>query len=264
MDNLTVSSQTESGGEVISSPDSLALPWKILVGTHHKTGTVWLNSVFRNICISHQLKYRESDLDTPEDDQYDVLFHNASKFDNTTLSQLFRGIHVIRDPRDIIVSGCFYHLRSDEAWLFTPQHYLNGRTYKDTICQLENLDEQLLFEMENHGTWTISQICSWNYKNPSFFEVKYEELIEDSTLLIFRDIFLFLGFPRSSLPNLLSIAYQNSIFSLNYQNSQHIRSGKPNDWKQYFKPRHKEKFLELFGNVLIDLGYEKDNSWEGY
>ena len=191
MDNLTVPSQPGTPAE-ISFPENPVLPYKILVGTHHKTGTLWLNAVFRSICMVTHLKYRSSCRATNEEELYDVCFHHASRFDKPDLSQPFRGLHVIRDPRDIIVSGCFYHLRSDEAWLFEPQDHLNGKSYKDSICQLENLDEQLLFEMEHQGRWTINQLSCWDYTNPSFLEVKYEELIEDSTLLRFRDIFLFL------------------------------------------------------------------------
>ena len=177
MDNPATLAQPETKGENTSSPDDPVLPWKILVGTHHKTGTVWLNAVFRSICLYYKLKYRFSCNSIPEDNLYDLFFHHASRFDESTLTQPFRGLHMIRDPREIIVSGCFYHLRSNESWLFQPNGHLKGRTYKESICSLGSLDEQLLFEMEYHGSWTIKELSTWNYSNPSFFEVKYEELI---------------------------------------------------------------------------------------
>jgi len=41
----------------------------------------------------------------------------------------------------------------------------------------------------------------------------------------------------------------------------HLRKGTPGDWKNHFTERHKEEFKRLFDDVLIKLGYEKDNNW---
>lgn len=37
--------------------------------------------------------------------------------------------------------------------------------------------------------------------------------------------------------------------------------GKAKSWKNYFTDKHKAAFKEKFGSLLVDLGYEKDNSW---
>ena len=79
--------------------------------------------------------------------------------------------------------------------------------------------------------------------------------------MLFHKIFIFLGFPSQDMSDLLNIAYNKSLFFGKQQNSDHIRSGKVKQWKQYFNPNHKIRFLELFNNVLIKLGYEKNNSW---
>ena len=40
----------------------------------------------------------------------------------------YRGSHFIRDPRDLIISGYYYHLRAAEAWCIAPdfpwKHYV--------------------------------------------------------------------------------------------------------------------------------------------
>jgi hypothetical protein len=104
-------------------------------------------------------------------------------------------------------------------------------------------------------------MLTWDYQQPEFMEIKYENLIEDRDLILFHEIFTFLGFPGQAIPALLAIAYQNSLFSGRLQKTLHIRSGKKGQWKQYFTPAHKERFIDLFGEALIQLGYEKDQTW---
>jgi len=80
-------------------------------------------------------------------------------------------------------------------------------------------------------------------------------------LEIFKQIFIFLGYPHKDLPQLLKIAYKNSLFS--GKKSPHIRSGKIEQWKQHFTPALQTRFLELYGNALQRLGYEKtESSWQ--
>lgn len=38
----------------------------------------------------------------------------------------------------------------------------------------------------------------------------------------------------------------------------HHRKGVSGDWQNHFKPLHKENFTEIFGNLLVNLDYEKD------
>ena len=110
--------------------------------------------------------------------------------------------------------------------------------------------------MENTAAITINDIREWDYNNSNFLEIKYENLIEDNNLALFYQIFVFLGFPENFIPNLLEIAHKNSIFSGKVKKSIHVRSGKKNQWEEFFKEQHKKRFLELFGDILIKLGYE--------
>ena len=231
---------------------------KILIGTHHKTGSVWLSSIFQNICHYHSLTFYAGKQDSLPA-QFDVFFQNHSVFDLDSIGVPFRGIHIIRDPRDVIISGCFYHQKSEEEWLHRPRKDLQGFTYQQKINSYRSIDDQILFEMENVGRETIFNMLNWDYTRSSFYELKYEDLIEDIDLILFHKIFSFLGFPGSVIPNLLAIAYNKSLFSGLHSKSVHIRSGKTNQWKEYFKPNHKDRFLGLFGDALIRLGYENNN-----
>ena len=233
---------------------------KILVGTHHKTGTVWMKNIFSQSCNKLKLKFYNGKLEQSPSD-FDVLLQEHSQFDLDKLNAEYKGLHVIRDPRDIIISGCFYHQKAHEKWLHVPQDKFGGLTYQEKIKSYETLDDQILFEMENSSLWNIQAITNWNYNNPAFFEAKYENLIADVDLLLFHQIFTFLGFPGQSIPEILKIAYKNSIFSGNLRKTLHVRAAKEKQWEKYFKPKHKAKFLNLYGDVLIKLGYENNHDW---
>ena len=59
----------------------------------------------------------------------------------------------------------------------------------------------------------IRSVLCWDYSRPEFYELKYEDLVDDVQLLLFHEVFISLGFPGSVIPHLLSIAYENSLFS---------------------------------------------------
>ena len=192
---------------------------------------------------------------------FDVFFQHHSEFNLGRIGAPFRGLHIIRDPRDVIVSGCFYHQKSDEAWLHIPQQRFQGMTYQQKICSYSRRSDQVLFEMEQCGRRTIESMTKWDYTQTRFYEVKYEHLVQDENLDLFRKIFTFLGFPAGCMPGVLQHASDNSLFSGRLQKSLHIRSGRPQQWKQFFTPDHKKRFLELFADALVTLGYETDNDW---
>ena len=232
----------------------------IVVGTHHKTGTAWLMSIFKIIADDHGLDYFYGlQADLPP--QTRIFFQHHSLFNFQTLPQPYRGVHMIRDPRDVIISGCLYHQKADEPWLQYSDLNFGGLSYQQKINSLATLEEQISFEMENAGRRTLEDMLAWNYNQPEFFEVKYEELIDDRDLLKFHQMFSFLGFPGKTIPAVLAVAYQNSLFSGQLSNSLHIRSGKKGQWKEYFSREHRAQFGELFGDALIELGYEDNNDW---
>jgi hypothetical protein len=174
---------------------------------------------------------------------------------------VFRGIHIIRDPRDIVVSGCFYHQTSDEPWLHASDSKFHGRSYQQAINRFASLDDKILFEMENVARITIDYMSRWQYTNPRFMELRYEELIVDTDLMLFHQIFSFLEFPGRVIPSTLEIAQQNSVFADKATASSHIRSEQVRQWKKHFKRCHRQRFLELFGDVLVRLRYEPDDTW---
>lgn len=241
---------------------NLVIPEKlILVGTHHKSGTVWLGDVFVAIARGMGMRFLNAKAGHSGKD-IDILFQVDSAF-NLRILQDYRGIHIIRDPRDIIISGAFYHgSTKSESWLLEKDEKFRNLSYQEKIKSIQNLEYQFIFEMENRGGRTIREMASWNYQNKNIKELRYELLIRDKSLKCFTEIFQFLGFEGLSLAFCLECAWYKSIFSGHVdKNNTHVRSGQPRQWEKYFSKDLANEFLRQFGDVLIKLGYEKDDEW---
>jgi hypothetical protein len=238
-----------------------ALHNPILVGCHHKTGTKWLSGIFRAFSREFELRFHSGNqTDLPPD--FDIYFESHSRFTQQTPND-YRGLHQIRDPRDLIVSAAFYHQTSDEAQLHVAREEFGGRTYQQTLCALPSLEEKINFEMTHSSGSNIRAMLEWSYDQPAFFEARYEDLIGDVDLLRFHEIFTFLGVAGWAIPSALRLAWQGSLFSGEVDRSPHIRSGAVGQWKEHFSPTNRRRFVDHFGDAAVRLGYEDDDDWTG-
>ena len=247
---------------------------------HHKCASVWIQSIVSAVC--RQLKLKA------------YLAHSAPQFGfkaNTYMKEHklqwmswvnanqkyiedfdeIIGFHVIRDPRDIIVSGYFSHLHSHptEEWPALSAH----RTKLKQIPK----DEGLCLEMDFVAD-VMEDMGTWDYTRPNVLEHKLEDLSRNPNEL-FLDIFAHLGLlkkekrrphqPKAiSAEKLLKIVYTNR-FSAHAKGrsageedvTHHFRKGVLGDWVNHFQPRHREYFAERYNDVLIKLGYEQDSEW---
>jgi hypothetical protein len=96
----------------------------------------------------------------------------------------------------------------------------------------------------------IKEMTDWDFDNPSFIEIRYEDLIMNEGD-IFYEIFKHYGFTDLAIERSLRIVKKFTIDN----------PGKPGKWKDYFDEEHKEVCKELLGDCLIKLGYEKNNDW---
>lgn len=230
---------------------------------YHKVGTAWFIRVLRSIARYYGLNFQrciQSDLNR----NTDIFMEYMSRIDTNKLPD-YVGSHMIRDPRDIVISAYFYHLWTKEEWAHIPRKSLNNLTYQEHLNSF-NKEDGLIAEMQGTSQEVIQEMSDWNYNNPHFFEFKYEDLIQNEPA-IFRQIFEHYGFSEAAVQNCLQIAERFSFKNKSKRSKgtinkkSHLRSGLTGEWREVFTDRQKDKFKELFGDVLIQLGYETNNDW---
>ncbi|MCX6033080.1 MAG: sulfotransferase domain-containing protein [Chloroflexi bacterium] len=204
----------------------------------------------------------------------------------------YRGFHVIRDPRDIVVSGYFSHLYSHPI----SQDGDKFSRWRNRLAETNTIEEGLLLELDFEGE-NFNNIASWNYADPNVYETRFEQLIVDPSAT-FMEIFEFLGIQisrthwlltsgvaaemavrllgkrplrrRTFLPYALfaSILWRNSFERKTRGRHQgvedikhHYRKGVAGDWRNYFTLRVKGAFKERYGGLLCQLGYEDNLDW---
>jgi hypothetical protein len=248
----SIDQSRQGGGDVAQ-----ARP-RMVVGTFHKTGTVLMLTILRE--ISRQLGYKlalSSRKDPPDD--WQIYFHPHSAFPDAVRAVPHRGVVVIRDPRDVIISGAHYHCRTDarrDPWLYEPDKRFEGRSYHEAIAAEPTEEAKLVFEMRHHGNQTLLNMKRIVTPPPGFILTRLEDLSTDHELTEFRRIFTWLGIPQEQMPTALGIAEAQSLFSGSKKlEAKHIRSGRPAQWREHFTPLAHEVFLRRFGDLPERLGY---------
>jgi len=89
--------------------------------------------------------------------------------------------------------------------------------------------------------------------------IHFEDLIHhrEQTLTSIMDHLL----SRVTLPATRQLILNSLETSINPKKSPTFRSGKTGEWKKHFTDEHKKIFKEVAGDLLVKLGYEKDNNW---
>lgn len=174
------------------------------------------------------------------------------------------GSHMIRDPRDMIISAYFYHLWCSEKWCHQPKAKFGNQSYQSYLNSLPK-DEGIQAEIKRIKG-IILNMLDWNYSNPNFIEIRLEDLASNETE-IFIKFFTKYGFNDEQLDRAIQIVEQLSFDKRagrkrgEEDRNSHFRKGVSGDWKNHFTAEHKALFKEMYPNVLIKLRYEQDNQW---
>jgi hypothetical protein len=253
---------------------------------HHKAASRWFRFIVGDAC--EQLGLRWAYVHNPrqfeeglqrfvEEKQVDFLIHaNANLEHLKDLAGRLRGFHVIRDPRDVAVSAYFSHLHSHAT-----DDFPRLVEHREKLRRATK-DEGLLLEFDFRRE-QYRAMAAWNYSMPNVLELKMEDAVRDpneSFLSIFAFLGLLQGHPDSSpdeqvngLPRLTPSQVAEVVDRNGFAKKSggrkpgeedvhsHYRKGVPGDWRNHFTERHKEYFKRNFNDLLVQLGYEKDNNW---
>lgn len=235
---------------------------KLIHCGHHKVGTYWFARILKGIADHYGLKFQNCEQFYLNQDT-DFFMEQHTYVDLTEFDD-YVGSHLIRDPRDMVISGYHYHKWTTEDWAHLPVPSLG---YKSFQKYLNSLDEREGLKAEIRRTArNINDMAEWDYKNPKFFEIKYEDLVADE-MAIFESLFKHFGFNEEGVAYGLEMAEKYSFKNVTKRKvgeeskQNHLRSGKPGQWIDMFTEEHKDLFKELTGDALIKMGYESDNNW---
>lgn len=173
----------------------------ILVGTHHKTGTLLLAKVFR---VASRLmgvpRYKANANRTACDRIFASHLPGVcidEHVDGWTLREWKRGptpfIHAVRDPLEMCVSAYQYHTQGTEAWLTQPLKDLGGKTLQEHYENISQ-EEGVRFECKRMVGELLDSALLYNEtrQDPNTLTLRYEDVSRDFGDSISR-LFAFLG-----------------------------------------------------------------------
>ena len=149
---------------------------------HHKCASSWITTVLREVCF--RLAWRFRVVHRPEDWQRQgypsleeyvrverprMLSYTNAEASNLEGLSPWRGVHVVRDPRDVWVSGYYSHLHSHPT-----EHWPELEAHRRQLQGLPT-EEGLWLELE-FSAWVFEQMATWDYHQPHVLEMKMEAL----------------------------------------------------------------------------------------
>ncbi len=193
----------------------------------------------------------------PGDIAYGYI-HAREPFLSTLTSPGRATIFVYRDPRDMVVSHVFYA---------TEMHAGHGmhQYYTETLQTMEQRINAAIQGVEEPGSQLSSvrekyqaYLC-W-LEQPDVLCMRFEDLILERGPALARllDYLELRGFsPRLGRQQAVETLEQ----AIAPRKSGTFRKGQPGNWQEHFTEANKALFKETAGDLLIQLGYERDNSW---
>lgn len=178
----------------------------------------------------------------------------------------FRISRFVRDPRDLVVSGYFYHRRGAEEWVRIEAptaedwYFANGvvpegmRGSEYSFAQyLQSIPEEegLLAEIEFRRRH-FESMARWPARHSRIVTYRYEEFI-GSEARVFDELFDF--YRLSRIERTLGDWFARRYSMRRRTTDPHVRNPSPGQWRKYFTPRVKQAFDAEHGNLVESLGY---------
>jgi sulfotransferase family protein len=162
-----------------------------------------------------------------------------------------------RDPRDMLISQVYYA---------TDMHEEHGmHAYYNSLPDFSARLKVAITGIDRDGLYMVSVkqryegVFRWR-EQKNVLCLRFENLIRE------RDAAL-----SSMLAEVEKTGYQIPVQrekalsvlaeAIQPGKSRTFRSGKTGGWREYFTPEHKQLFKDVAGDLLVRLGYEKNDDW---
>ena len=164
---------------------------------------------------------------------------------------------IYRDPRDMLVSQVFFA---------TDMHEEHGmHAYYNSLPDFGARLNVAITGIDRDGLKMVSVkqryegVFQW-LEQKDVMCIRFEDLINnrDVTLNAMLDEVEKNGY---KIPTPREKALPILVDAIQPKKSHTFRSGKTGGWKEHFTEEHKRLFKDVAGDLLVKLGYEKDNEW---
>lgn len=181
---------------------------------------------------------------------------------NLLFQKKVKNIFIIRDVRDILVSNYKYLTYKDKYHRL--HKYFNSLKSDNERLRvlIEGIDIETGVSKKKETIGEYSERFLGWFKDKTCLVVKFEELIGDagggSDQLRNETIDKILDYLSVNLSKSAIVSLRKSLFS---PNAKTFRKGQIGDWKNHFNEENKKIFKIHAGQLLLDMGYEKDFNW---
>jgi hypothetical protein len=249
-------------------PNSSENPRLLLLGTHHKTGTLWMERLlaeFSNrtgiplIDLGYMIEFEgaQGEQLIPAKGRAILFSHDATLLTPELLGGYSAaGFHIIRDPRDVAISGAAYHSKPEcvvgEPWLLEP--FEGYKSYQAALLAQPSFEHRVLFEAKHIAQATSMAMV--RVHEASFLRtLRYEDLVaanfRGGAPHAIRDTW------RLSGPtwNHFRLAFNHTHLRSDRMNGHvQINNGSIEQWKK-LPAFFREKINEVLGDLASRLGY---------
>jgi hypothetical protein len=230
----------------------------LFVATHHKAMTTYFHAVLKGLSVSLGIPFESLGAANLPAGSTRMFLSMQGKQDLAKLGP-YRGVHIMRDPRDMIVSGYHYHKWTHETWV----HRLDdkGESYQQKLNRLDKT-EGLFLEIDHFIFFYRDALEAWNMADPDLLEVSYESLMGPEKRAKYGEIFTHLGFRdaelrlATDLMQLFEAESRSGKSSGAINQKSHVRSGKSRQWEAELAPEHLAYIEAELGPVLRKFGYD--------
>lgn len=153
---------------------------------HHKCATQWMNRIIQKLCVAighDQFRYANQrefggDLSKAHNDSGSVFvrYVNAGYRAVKNVSNM-RSFHMVRDPRDVLVSAYFSHLNTHPTDEWPPLE-----AHREKLRHL-NTRDGLLAELNWRST-QFRLVTEWPYDHPDILEIRMEDATSDTDTVL--------------------------------------------------------------------------------
>jgi len=229
--------------------------------THAKAGSTWVNGILREL-FGRRVKQRVGgvpDFSNARGRIYPCVFMHRDAAIAIPAVETAKRFFILRDLRDTLISR-YFSIR--ESHMPDPAGKIEAQRAEHRELSVE---AGLLRMMESGAIQSAAKVQrSWI--ESSDIVLRYEDLIANDVPL-FTDLFVKrLGLPVN--PDEVERAVVSQRFESVFRRrlgeedtSSHGRKGLPGDWKNHLTGNLAERFFGLYGDLLIQSGYESEPGW---